>query len=401
MSYFSYEARNNDGQLIAGTIVAESIEHAGQLLCDRNLFVIRMATEKSKGTSADAGGYATRSQLAWCLSQLAIMVETRIRLVDALDCLARQASQPHLKVLLETISKRVQEGRPLSEAMQMHPRSFPTSLVALIRASEMSGTMGQMLQRSSTYLLHDLQVLKRVRAAMAYPIFMFVLCLGVTGFLLTVILPRFAMVFSNRGAILPFPTRVLMATSDNLRIHWHWWIGTVAVVLVVSWIYSRTKTARRQRDFILISTPILSPIFKTLFLARTFRAMAILLEAGVSMIDIMKIINDLITNSYYRELWKSVDSEIQKGNRMAGPLLASNLIPESIGHMIESGDHSGKLPLVFSRLAEFLEEEYDQIVKSTTQFIEPFMILFMGTIIGFVACSLMLPLFQASRVIAR
>lgn len=402
MSTFSYEARNEHGELTAGMITADSLEQAGYLLSQRNLFVVRMAGDRERGSrqASSARARATTAQLAWCMSQLAIMVQTRIRLVDALDCLARQASAPRLKSLLEEISRAVQGGRALSEAMEMFPSSFPTSLIALIRASEMSGTMGEVLHRSATYLRNDLQVLRRVRAAIMYPAFMFTICMAVTVFLLVVVLPMFAQIFATRSAVLPLPTRVLMTVSHHLIDYWYLWISGLTTTIMAALVWIRTPWGRRQCDYLVISLPLLGGVFAALYQSRMFRAMTVLLNSGVPLVDSMRVIRNVVPNVYYRELWQQVDEHIQRGERMAGPLLDSDLIAEPIAQMIDSGDRSGKLGTVFSHLADFLEEEYDRAIKTTTQFIEPCMILLMGTIIAFIAASLMLPLFRAGRVIA-
>ena len=401
MQTFAYEARKEDGQLTTGLIAAEGPEQAGQQLSERNLFVVRMAVEGHRAARSEARGHATRAQVAWHMAQLSIMVKTGVRLVDALDCLARQAREPRLKALLEQVSQTVQEGHALSDAMAMYPRSFPGSLIAMIRASEMSGTMSLVLHQSSIYLLNELHVLKRIRSAVMYPLFMLGACVVVTVFLLTVILPRFAHIFASRGAILPLPTRMLMALSESLVGEWHLWVCGIGALLTGLLAWWRTNGGRKQRDFLVISTPVLSGVFNLLYQSRAFRTLAVLLDAGVPLVDTMKVVKDVVANVYYRELWRQVDEHIHRGERMSGPLLASRLIPEPVAQMIDSGDRSGKLSFVFSNLADFIEEEYNQAVKTATQFIEPCMILVMGSIIGFVAASLMLPLFQASMVIAR
>lgn len=406
MPQFAYEARDGEGHLTGGLISAATLEEAGNLLSQRELFVIRLGRDRFSDSHATPAsqqerGGASRADVAWCMSQLAIMVETGIPLSDALEYLARQASQPRVKMMLEQISKSVNEGRSLSEAVAMYPKAFPKSLTAMIRASEMSGTLTQILQRSSAYLMEELRVRKQVRGALMYPLFMFLTCIAVTVFLLAVILPRFADIFATRGALLPWPTRMLMAASDSLVLGWYYWVGgTLGSVLLV-YIWSRTAVGRRTIDYLVLNTPILASIFNPLYQSRSFRTMAVLLGAGVSLVDAVKILQDVVPNSYYRDLWVSVDKEIQHGERLGGPLLESELIPEHVAHMVDTGDRSGKLGLVFSRLSEFIEEQYNQAVRAATQFIEPCMILFMGALIGFVAASLMLPLFQAGQVVAQ
>lgn len=400
MQTFAYEARNEDGLLTSGLIAAASLEEAGKQLSQRNLFVVRMAAEAARARRAEARGHATRTQVAWHMSQLSIMIKTGVRLSDALECLARQAKQPRLRALLDQIYQAVQEGRPLSEAMAMFPKSFPSSLVALIRASEMSGTMSQVLDRASVYLLNELKVIRRIRSAVMYPAFMFAACVAVTVFLLTVILPRFATIFASRGAILPLPTRVLMAVSDSLVAHWYLWTAGAAALVMTLFVWLRTPLGRLQRDWLVLTLPVLSKAFNLLYQSRAFRTLAVLLDAGVPLVAIMRVIRDVVPNGYYRELWREVDEHIQRGDRIAGPMLTSNLIPEPLAQMIDAGDRSGKLGFVFGQLADFTEEEYNQAVKTATQFIEPCMILCMGGGIGFVAASLMLPMFRSSMVLA-
>jgi len=265
----------------------------------------------------------------------------------------------------------------------------------------MSGTMSSVLHRSSIYLLKELHILKRIRSAVMYPVFMFFACMAVSVFLLAVILPRFASIFASRGAALPLPTRMLMGLSGNLMEYWYAWAGGAAIFAVTMLAWSRTNRGRIQRDYLMIAIPVLSNVFNLLYQSRAFRTIAVLLDAGVPLVATMNVIKDVVPNAYYRELWQEVDDQIQRGDRMSGPFLKSNLVPESVAQMIDSGDRSGKLGFVFQQLADFIEEEYDQAVKTATQFIEPCMIMCMGAIVGLVAASVMLPLFQSSFVIAK
>ncbi len=400
MAQFAYEARDAEGQLRTGYIDADSVEQAGQTLSERALFVVRLAADRDNAKPERLRGRATRAQVAWQMSQLSIMIDTGIRISEALDCLSKQAREPKLRLLLEEVSRSVQEGRSLSDAMAQFPDSYPRSLVAMIRASEMSGTMGEVLHRCSDYLLTELQIIKRVRNAMLYPLFMLILCLAITVFLLTVILPRFESIFADRGAVLPAPTRVMMALSQNMLQYWAVWIVSAGAVVGGAFAWLRTDTGRAQSDALLIRLPVLERVFNTLYQSRAFRTLSVLLDAGVPLVETMRVLRDVTPNRQYRELWKQVDGRIRHGESMAGPILTSPLIPEPVAQMIDSGDRSGRLTYVFGRLADFVEQEFDDAVKTATQFIEPCMILLMGGLVGFIASALMLPLFQASRVAA-
>lgn len=400
MTNYAYEARDTRGELVAGIIAAKSLEHAGQLLSSRNLFVVRMATEAAQPVRTAVHGRANRADVAWQISQLSVMLQAGIPLSEALDCLVRQAAHPRLRALLESVARNVREGRSLSDAMVMHPDTFPSTLIAMVRAGEMTGTMTQVLQRSSDYLIYEMQTRRKIRAAMLYPLFMLALCLVVSIVLLLTILPRFADIFANRGALLPLPTRILMGLSEHLIAYWYIWLGHAFVMIVALYGLLRSALGQRLKDHLLISLPILSGVFNALYQGRMFRTMAELVNSGVPVIDSVEIVQDVVSNNQYRELWKRVRHQIQMGERICGPLLESELIPESYAQMIDSGDSAGRLGFVFSRLADFVEQDYDQKTRTAMQFIQPCMILIMGILIGAVVLSLMLPLFQASKVIA-
>ncbi len=398
MPKFAYEARNESGELVSGFVSAESVELAGRLLSDRNLFVVRMGTDRANAPRVKEHGRASRADVAWCMSQLSVMMETGMLLSEALQCLSRQVSDPKLRRLLQDVSKSLQEGRSLSQAMDLHPRSFPPTLRALIRASEMSGSLSKVLRRSTDYLMNDLRAIKQIRGAMMYPLFMFLMCIGVTIFLLTVILQKFVEVFETRGAALPGPTLVLMAISDNLVNHWVGWVlGTIAAVTAVV-VWTRTAAGKRHLDHLALATPVVSNLFNALYQSRTFQTIAILLEYNVPLPDTVAIAREVVSNSLYQDLWKRVDEHIRRGDKMSTPLLDCPFVSEPVALMIDAGERSGQLALVFARLGEFLEDEYNRTLKTSVQFIEPCMILFLGTLVGFIAAALMLPLFQASQI---
>lgn len=398
---YAYEARNDEGELVAGHIMAESIDEAGVILGEKGLFVVRLASDRvgRRRTRRDIG-HATRKEVAWCITQLSIMIESGLRLDDALEHLANQLTEPRLKNLMKQVGKTVQEGRPLSYALEQYPRSFPMSLTALVRASENSGTMSEVLRRASGYLLKDLRAIKKVRAAVMYPLCMLALCLAICVFLLAFILPRFSTIFADRGAVLPAPTRVLMGISGAITTHWYLVIVCSIVLPLVLWIWGRSSPGRRQWDYLSLNVPILSTIYHGLYLSRSLRAMAIQLNAGVSLVDAIHVVREMINNSYYRCLWSDVDKQIRVGGHLSDPLKASGLIPGPVAHMIASGEQSGRMSHVFSLLAQHIEADFEEAIESMTKFIEPCMILCMGGIVGFIAVAMLLPLFQASTIVA-
>jgi type IV pilus assembly protein PilC len=269
-----------------------------------------------------------------------------------------------------------------------------------MQASEASGTMGEMLERISMYLTKERATLKKVRGALMYPMFMLVIALGVTAFLLLFVLPRFAKIYEGRGAALPLPTQILMSTSHIVATYWYVGVGGVAAA-IAGYLYMRTTAGgRRLLDHFKLSLPVLGPIINQLYITRAMQTMGTMIAAGVPMLEMITITRRVTDNVYYHDLWDQVDESLRHGRQLSDPLFESSLMPKSISRMINSGEKSGRLGPVMRKIAEFTEADFDESVRRTTQFIEPVMVCVMGAVIGGVAISLLLPIFSIGRVMA-
>jgi type IV pilus assembly protein PilC len=399
MPRFKFQARDHNGALVAGAVDAGDREEAGRLLGQKDLFVVRVQATRTLDQRAARPG-ANRAEIAWNLWQVATMVEAGMGLSESLECLARQATKPRVRALMADISRSVQDGRPLSAAMDTHRKSFPASVIAMTRASELSGTLGRTLRQCSAYLMKDAQVIARVRAAIAYPVFMLCMCAAVLVLLLTFVLPRFAEVFAKHGKALPLPTRAMMGLSDALIHGWHFGLAGLVVIVASIVLWARTKAGRRRLDLLAITLPGARPVVNALHQSRAFRTLAMLLESHVSLIDALDVIRDIVPNVWYADLWIEMKEQVQVGERLAPALLASPFVEESVAQMVAVGDKTGKLDSAFGHLAEYMEERFARSIAAATQVLEPVMILIMGGLVGFIAISLLLPLFQAARVLS-
>jgi type IV pilus assembly protein PilC len=408
MPQFAYEARTEDGQLVGGIITAADIEEAGAKLSASNHFVVKLGLagpvepqDRARDVASTSRLKAKRRSVMWFISQLAIMIETGIAIGEALDVLARQASDPIMGEVLVGVSTRVQEGRPLSDALDHYPRTFPPIVTATIRASEASGTLSLVLARTAQYMVKDEHTVRRLRGSLMYPLFMFVMCFAVTLFLLVVILPRFAEIYSNRGALLPAPTRfLLMSSGFVMQYGSHMFLAACAIAFAAAKAI-RTPWGRDLRDSAQLHLPLLGAVFNKFYQGRSFRTMGMLIEAGVPLSEVLELARSMSANTRYQKLWAAVHDGVTTGEHVATRMANFKFMPESIIHMIDCGDRAGRLSTVLQRLSEFIEEEYDQAMKTLCQFVEPLMIVLMGSIIGFVAISLLLPMFGAGNIMAQ
>jgi type II secretory pathway component PulF len=357
-----------------------------------------------EGLPLDSVGKHTkikREELIHFTMQVSVMVDTGVPLSDALHSLSEQAFSETFVAVLKTIDQDVTGGKDFSSALEKFPRIFPNFYVSLVRASEVSGTMGAMLRKLADYLVSQREMTKKVKGALIYPGFMFVMSISVTIFLLTVVLPKFTAIFASRKAALPMPTQVLMGVSYSLLHYWYAWIFGV-VVLGGAWVLMlRTDGGRKFADWAKLRLPIFGGMFHKMYLSRSLSTMGTMITSGVQVLDCLAIVKDVAENHYYRDMWEDVRSKVQNGQQLSEPLLKSTLIPKSIAQMIHSGEKTGELPGVLTRISAYMEEDLAASIKTATQFIEPVMIGVMGLMIGGVAIAMLMPILTISKVMSQ
>jgi len=404
MMSFAYTARDSAGQLLSGTLAAESADQASSDLRAQGKYPTSLTqTDQIKVSTrtANTGVKIARAELIQFSTQLAIMSETGVTLTEALGCMLAQQPRISVAKLLEDLSTQVQGGMDFSAALSRHPRTFPRLYIALMKAGERSGMLGQMLTRANAYLRDEHETVRRVKGALTYPAIMLTFAILTTTFLLAFVLPKFTLIYASKGASLPVPTQILMALSNALVHNWPSILCTIIGAIIVGNLYLQTAVGARQWYWLQLHLPLMGSMFRKLHLSRGMRMIGTMAGAGVGLVDCVATANELCDNVYFRELWDEVSEKIQAGKQMSEPLSQSNLVPRSIAQMINSGEKGGKLAFVMEQVAGFSEQELKETITELTRYIEPLMIIVMGFIIGGVALALMLPIFTISRVVAR
>lgn len=410
MASYTYKVRDQSGVVHTGSLIAPTLDEASRRLRAEGKFIVDLVANKAvdgleRKIKSAARGINRRKckpqEVLGFSHQLAVMIETGVPISEALDAYIEQAKDGHLKSTLEGVYERVNAGGELSNAMADEPGIFPTIMVSLVRAAEVSGTMGSMLERVSQYLTRELATARRVKGALTYPAIMLVLVAAVTVFLIMFVLPNFAGIYADRGAALPAPTKILMGLSNFAQSYWH----TVAVgsVLAIGGLLlaSKTNTGQVLIDTAKLEVPVIGPVFRKLFITRAFRTMGTMLQAGVPILEAVQIMRLVTPNYHFDRLWDQVDDQLRQGRQLSTVLFDSRLIPRPVAQMINAGERSGRLPDVMEKVAYFTEEELDEQIKTMTQLIEPAMTIVMGGIIGFIAIALLLPIFSAGHVMSQ
>jgi len=346
-----------------------------------------------------------QAELILFTTQLSVMLDSGVVLSDAMDAIAEQAENGSFKMIIADIAEKVKEGENFSKALAEYPRSFSEMFISMVKASEASGRMAEMLNVLSGYLEFESEIRKRIKGALTYPFIMALMAVAATGTLMFFVLPRFMKIYETRGAALPKLTQVIVGFSKLLG-NMQAMTGVVTGVILISFglhYWAKTISGRRVIDYFKIHTPIVGTMFIDTVVTRSMRIMATMINTGVTLLDSIQVIQGACQNYYFQQLWADVDARIRDGYQLSEAITVSpggDLISPGIIQMLRAGEKSGKLGKVCDKVSIFYEKKLEASIRSVMTLIEPIMITIMGAIIGTIAIALLLPVFRISSVIA-
>ncbi len=338
-------------------------------------------------------------------TQLAVMLDSSVILSDALDAIGEQAGDPRFKAVILDLSERVKGGEMFSKALAFYPGIFNRMFISMVKASEASGKMVEMLTVLTGYLTFEADTRKRVLGALTYPLIMVLMAIAATGTLMFFVLPRFMRIYETRGAALPKLTQVLVHFSrilGNVEIM-AMLVTTVILLGFGLYLWSHTISGRRILDGVKIRTPVIGTMFVDMVVTRSMRIMATMVNTGVRLLDAIHVIQGCVDNYDFEQLWAEVDDRIQDGYQLSEAILISErskLISPSIIQMLRAGEKAGQLGAVCDKVSVFYEKKLAASIQSVMTVIEPLMITILGIVIGTIAIALLLPVFRVSSVIA-
>lgn len=405
MTQYRYQARNGNGNVEDGDLEATDAATAAAMLRGRGLHVLQMAPAIRRSGLRDLSAMLnwssgpSKKDILDFTTQLAVMIRAGISIRQALDGISEQTTNARFRAVLQEIKTDIESGRQFSEAIARHPKLFGPLYISMVKASEMSGAFARMLDRIAAYLEQELETRKMVVGASIYPGIIATMAIGVTIFLLTFVLPRFAGVFEGKEEALPGPTKFLMSVSDFMVESW--WVLILAGIAGIAGflVVIRTDTGGFWWDRTKITMPVAKRMFRSLYISRSLHTMGELLNAGVPMLDTLAITGDISGNRLFRKLWRNVHSSVQQGRKIQSQLGKSSLLPRSVVQMVAAGEDSGKLGEVLEEVSEYYHRLLRDAIKSVTSMIEPIMIVIMGSVVGFIAMAIILPIFKMSSLV--
>jgi type IV pilus assembly protein PilC len=401
MRNYKYIARDISGARREGLTQAISSNDVLSWLREQGftpVSVNEIAVGAERTRSRAQRGRIKSADLAALCWQLTTMLEGGIPITIALDTTAEDSENNQLREVLEEMSDKMKKGKPFSECAAEHPKVFNALCCAIILAGETCGNLAQALRKLAEYFDGRDKLAKKVKGAVAYPVFVFGFIVLIVIFIMAFIVPRFSMIFKQIGGELPAFTRGFMAFYDTLRFNLHYIIGALLLAIIAVVLFNKTKQGHYIFSRITLKLPLFGKVFQQLFLVTFCRTMATLLGAGVSVLEVLDILAGMSGNDIIKAAVKRTREQIVEGANISLSLVAAGFFPNMVVKMVQVGEESGSLPTVLDRTSDHYERKVESTIGTMMSMLEPIMIVTVGAIVLVVVLALYLPIFTMSEM---
>jgi general secretion pathway protein F len=404
MPVYEYHGLSAQGKKIKGIIDAPTPRMARTKLRAMEIFPVDVREEsqmpqKAEDTLTKFFQRVRPQDISIVTRQLSTLLEAGTPLVSALDAIIDQTDNHALKKVLAQVREGIKEGRSFADALERHRKVFTNLYVNMIRAGEESGALERVLLRLADFTDNQIRLKNRIRTALTYPIFMTIVGAGVMAFLLTFVIPTVSQVFAEMGHTLPLPTMILLGVSAIFKGFWWGIIGVIILSLVTLRRYLQTPKGALQWDRVKLRLPLFGGIIVRGAVARFARTLATLLKGGLPILNSLDIVKTVVNNQLLAQAIEETKLEVRKGEGIAPSLKSSGLFPPIVTHMIATGEASGNLEEMLTKVADAYEAEVETKVTALTSILEPVIILVMGLVVGFIVISILLPIFEMNQLV--
>ncbi len=394
---FRYSVRDRNGQLVKGKLEGDSREAVATKLRQMGYIVLDLQEDRIGQLNKITFGTTVKTKdLTVFTRQFATMINAGLSLTKCLGILAVQTERKELREVIGQLSRDVEAGQSLSDALMKHPKIFPPIFYNMVRAGEVGGVLDEVLLRIADFFEADANLKARIKSAMTYPIVIGILVIGILIAMMVFVVPTFQGMFEAAGQDLPLPTQMIVSLSEFVRGPG----GIVLVVVIVALIFifrwwKATEKGRYLWHSFLLKVPIASPIIRKTAIARFTRTFSTLVTAGVPILTAMDIVGDTAGNEVVARAVRSARAAVKEGETIARPLGETPVFPSMVVQMIAVGEETGALDEMLSKVADFYEAEVSAAVDGLTSVLEPLIMVVMGVIVGFIVIALYLPMFQS------
>lgn len=395
MRKFNYEAKDTiSNKVVKAVVQAESEHQAAKLLMDRGLnpTSIKEADLGSSLFDRLTHRISTKDKVVFT-RQLATLIAAGLPLSQSLNSLVDQTQNPRLRGVVQEIIASVEGGSSLRDAFAKHSPVFDKLFLALVAAGEASGTLDKSLQDIAAQQEKDAVIMSRIKGALTYPIIVLFVILGVLVFMLLTVVPQVQKLYKDLHQSLPLITEIIVSVSQFVIVYW--WAVVLAVGLIVfgGIKYFRTSGGQRSLDAIKLNIPLFNGLFRRLYMARFTRTGETLLKSGVSMLDMLAISGDAVSNSIIGDEIKVAATKVKGGKELSVALSAEDYFPQLVPQMISIGEKSGRIDEMLGKTAKIYEDELDEEIRMISTAIEPVLMVVLAIVAGGMVAAILLPIY--------
>ncbi|BCX14934.1 MAG: phytochrome sensor protein [Patescibacteria group bacterium] len=398
MRRFNFKAKDRNGKLVSGLVEANDERHAASLIREKDLILLSLSSQREDNLNLILNKFKNRikeDDVATFTRQLATMVNAGLPITESLLILKNQAQNAALKDMLTQILADVQEGQSLSNAIGKYPNVFSPTYIALLKAGEAGGVLDNVLSRLSDNMEKQVEFKGKVKGALIYPVIVVIGMVLVAAIMMIFVIPKMLSLYSEFGADLPGPTKVLMSVSGFFAKFW--WLMLIIIAFLFNFFitYRKTKTGRRKIDELILKIPIFGDLQRQVALTELTRTLSLLVGAGVSILEALSILSQISGNAVIGDALEDSSKDVEKGFPLAYAFAKhSEAFPYILSQMVAVGEETGKMSEVLAKVSHVFEVESDQKVKALTSAIEPLVMIVLGIGVGFLVIAVILPIYN-------
>ena len=397
MATYSYILLDKKGRIIKGKKESDTPENLRQQFLKEGYYIVKIQEEKK--LNFKIFDRVREEDLIVALREFSTFLNSKIPLDEALTALISQMRNGKLKDIFIDIQKNIREGANLSQALKKHSNLFSDMIISMVKVGEEIGSLDLVLSRISDFMEKRNAFKNRIKTIMTYPIFMIIVAFFVLIFILSFIIPTITRIFSEISINLPFLTKVLIGVANFFRNFWIYLIFLILLTLFLFKNFLKTDKGRKFVEKIIWKVPIFNDIFLKREIMNFSKTLSTLINGGVDIIESLDIAKDVLISFNMKKEIEEISQYVSKGSSISSAFSKSKYFPYLFTQLINAGEKSGNLSEMLDKIGDIYEEELSQKSTRFITFLEPFMILFMGTIIGFIVISVLLPIFQISQSI--
>lgn len=399
MAVYQWSGKTPRGIIESGEITASTKEDVIAILGKKNI-VPTLIAEKPKKALFALGGKIKDKDIVVFTRQFSTMINAGLPLVQALEILSTQVENKAFGKIIGQVKTDVESGLTYADSLKKHPKIFSELYANMVAAGEAGGILDTILNRLAAYIEKAMKLKKKVKGAMVYPAVISTVAVLVIVIIMVFVVPTFSRMFAQLGGTLPLPTRMVMGLSKFIA-------GTGGIVSLVSIIaavvfiiqFKRTEKGKKMIDFILLKLPIFGTLLNKVAVAKFTRTLGTLVSSGVPILDGLEITAKTSGNKVVEQAIMGVRKEVVAGKTIAEPIKKAKVFPPMVTHMIAVGESTGALDAMLGKIADFYDDEVDAAVTNLTAMMEPLLMVFLGTTVGFIVVAMYLPIFKLITLI--